>query len=142
MNKKIKRTLEILLSLAMIFSLMPTSVFATLSDGTAFLGNVADGDIITFGSYPQSKVTDSATITALNNATICWRYIPLPFRQDRSKSMPIWQERFCIFLPEFTSILEIANLLILATRHLWWQQTQKSTGFWFNSSGHKKAATP
>jgi hypothetical protein len=30
------------------------------------------GDIIQFGSYPQSKVTDSATITALNNKAPAW----------------------------------------------------------------------
>lgn len=30
------------------------------------------GDIIQFGSYPQSKVTDSATITALNSKAPAW----------------------------------------------------------------------
>ncbi len=41
-------------------------------DLTAEAADYKVGDIIQFGSYPQSKVTDNATITALNNKAPAW----------------------------------------------------------------------
>lgn len=48
------------------------------SDGTGsndsiFKGTEVTGTIINFGSYPQSKVTDSATISALDSVTKNWK---------------------------------------------------------------------
>lgn len=48
------------------------------SDGTGsndsiFKGTEVTGTIINFGSYPQSKVTDSATISALDGVTKNWK---------------------------------------------------------------------
>ena len=54
------------------------SVSSSASDGTGsndsvFTGTEATGSIINFGSYPQSKVTDSATISALDSITKNWK---------------------------------------------------------------------
>ena len=54
------------------------SVSSSASDGTGsndsvFTGTEATGTIINFGSYPQSKVTDSATISALDSVTKNWK---------------------------------------------------------------------
>ena len=54
------------------------SVSSPASDGTGsndsvFTGTEATGTIINFGSYPQSKVTDSATIFALDSVTKNWK---------------------------------------------------------------------
>lgn len=53
------------------------SVSSSASDGTGsndsvFTGTEATGTIINFGSYPQSKVTDSATLKKLDNAPKQW----------------------------------------------------------------------
>ncbi|MDD6146464.1 MAG: DUF6273 domain-containing protein [Oscillospiraceae bacterium] len=60
-----KKLLSILLVVLMIVSSVPF-VYAEESN------TYKVGDIIQFGSYPQSKVTDSATITALNNKAPEW----------------------------------------------------------------------
>ena len=39
-------------------------------------GSIRWGDIVVFGSYPQSKVTDSSLITKLNNANKTWYSYP------------------------------------------------------------------
>lgn len=54
------------------------SVSSSASDGTGsndsvFTGTEATGTVINFGSYPQSKVTDSATISALDGVTKNWK---------------------------------------------------------------------
>ncbi|MCR4615911.1 MAG: leucine-rich repeat domain-containing protein [Clostridiales bacterium] len=77
MKKNFKRTLAILLSLAMLFSVLPMTVFALPSDGvgsndSTFTGTEATGTVINFGSYPQSKVTDSAVLAALDAAQKNW----------------------------------------------------------------------
>ena len=50
----------------------PTSD-GTGSNDSVFTGTEATGTIINFGSYPQSKVTDSATISALDSVTKSWK---------------------------------------------------------------------
>ena len=45
----------------------------TGSNDSVFTGTEATGTIINFGSYPQSKVTDSATISALDSVTKNWK---------------------------------------------------------------------
>ena len=54
------------------------SVSSSASDGTGsndsvFTGTEVTGTIINFGSYPQSKVTDSATISVLDSVTKNWK---------------------------------------------------------------------
>lgn len=44
----------------------------TGSNDSVFKGTEATGTIINFGSYPQSKVTDSATLKKLDNASKQW----------------------------------------------------------------------
>lgn len=45
----------------------------TGSNDSVFTGTEATGTIINFGSYPQSKVTDSLTISALDSVTKNWK---------------------------------------------------------------------
>ena len=45
----------------------------TGSNDSVFTGMEATGTVINFGSYPQSKVTDSATISALDSVTKNWK---------------------------------------------------------------------
>lgn len=45
----------------------------TGSNDSVFTGTEATGTVINFGSYPQSKVTDSATISALDSVTKNWK---------------------------------------------------------------------
>ena len=69
--KTLKKILCTLLVMIMCMTSVPLSGFVGLgaSDETT---EYKVGDIIQFGSYPQSKVTDSATITALNNKAPAW----------------------------------------------------------------------
>ena len=62
--KTSKRILSLVLAVIMIVCTVPMT-FA--KDNT-----YETGDIIQFGSYPQSKVTDSATISALNYRAPAW----------------------------------------------------------------------
>ncbi len=68
MKKTLKRILAIILSAVMVLTAVPLSNFAgvDLFSTKAEAKEYAVGDIIEFGSYPQSKVTDSATLSALN----------------------------------------------------------------------------
>ena len=45
----------------------------TGSNDSVFKGTEATGTVINFGSYPQSKVTDSATISVLDSVTKNWK---------------------------------------------------------------------
>ena len=45
----------------------------TGSNDSVFTGTEATGTVINFGSYPQSKVTDSATLKKLDNETKQWK---------------------------------------------------------------------
>ncbi|MBR2417229.1 MAG: hypothetical protein IKB12_01225 [Clostridia bacterium] len=66
--KTMKKILSALLVVVMCLTSAPLSGFEL----TAEAADYKVGDIIQFGSYPQSKVTDSATITALNNKAPAW----------------------------------------------------------------------
>lgn len=67
MKKVIKRSLSVFLAVALLCVLVP---FTGLTGLTASATGYAPGDIITFGSYPQTKVTDSSLITNLNTLTL------------------------------------------------------------------------
>jgi len=64
MKKISKRALSIVLAILMIL-IIPVKLFTVPASASGY----ATGDIITFGSYPQSKVTDTALISALNAST-------------------------------------------------------------------------
>ena len=69
--KVFKKILCSLLVVAMCLTSAPLNGFV----GLKLKAEAVDykvGDIIPFGSYPQSKETDSATITALNNKAPAW----------------------------------------------------------------------
>jgi len=57
-----KKTLATLLALLMILSALPLSIFPAMASA----GDIKTGDIIAFGSYPQTRVVDTNIITALN----------------------------------------------------------------------------
>ncbi len=69
--KKFKKLLSIMVVVVMCLTSAPISGFV----GFEFKTEAVDykvGDRILFGSYPQSKVTDSATISALNEKAPTW----------------------------------------------------------------------
>ncbi len=61
--KKAKKILSFCLALMMLMSAVPTFAGAT---------DYSVGDIIQFGSYPQSEVKDESTINALNQLAPTW----------------------------------------------------------------------
>ena len=66
-----KRIISVCVTLCLLLSLVPFSAFA--DNSRPQYSKV--GDIITFGSYPQFKVTDTKTIAALETASAAveWR---------------------------------------------------------------------
>jgi len=66
MKQITKRICSVLLALMMVMTMFPMAVFTASAAGAAVQTTYATGDIITFGSYPQTKVTDSGLITSLN----------------------------------------------------------------------------
>ncbi len=81
MKIQFKRILATVMVAAMLLTGAPLGGFAGL-DLSGLLGFEAEaatatdyevGDIVEFGSYPQSKVEDSATLNALNAKTLSWK---------------------------------------------------------------------
>ncbi len=68
MSKTIKRMLSLLLCAVLLFSAIASGGISASADES-----YAAGDIICYGSYPQSKVTDAQTLAALNALTLTWR---------------------------------------------------------------------
>lgn len=69
MKRIFKNALSVLLAVLMVTSIIPFSCFVHAS--AASLGYLV-GDIIEFGSYPQSEVTDSALVAALKEQPLEW----------------------------------------------------------------------
>lgn len=67
MKRTIKRTLSVIL--AMLFVM---SVFSAGSDALAADEGYQKGDVIEFGSYPQTRVTDEETLAALDATEPEW----------------------------------------------------------------------
>ncbi len=67
MKKLSKKLLAVLLVIVM---LVPTGVMCITSSATDVSYNV--GDIVELGSYPQTRVTDSALISSLNSISATW----------------------------------------------------------------------
>ena len=65
-----KKTLAIVLSVIIVLAAIPLMSFAA---ETKTVADLSAGDKFTFGSYPQSKVTDQATLTAINGAEKTWK---------------------------------------------------------------------
>ncbi len=75
MKKFLKRTSALIVALIMVLSAAMLPNFAG-NDWFSIEAEAAEyalGDIIEFGSYPQSKVTDTATLNALNSKSLSWQ---------------------------------------------------------------------
>lgn len=73
MKTFLKKSISLALTLLMLITLIPVMNLSDVDLG--FIAKAATyqvGDLVSFGSYPQSKVTDNATITALNNKAPAW----------------------------------------------------------------------
>ncbi len=70
MKKLSKRLFGMLMAAVMLVSIIPNGVFKVSAAAAAARSTLSTGDIITYGSYPQTKVTDSSLITALNAQTL------------------------------------------------------------------------
>ena len=69
MNRKFKKILSAVLAVVMVLCAVPITTYATDSDDYC---SYKVGDIIEFGSYPQSQVTDEETLKALNSLELEW----------------------------------------------------------------------
>ena len=68
-----KKSIALALTLLMLITSIPVMNLAGVDLGfTAEAATYQVGDLVSFGSYPQSMVTDSVTITALNNLAPAW----------------------------------------------------------------------
>ena len=61
-KQTMKRIFTVILAVCMLLSIAPVTMAADTADD-----GYQNGEIIEFGSYPQSKVTDDSIISALNN---------------------------------------------------------------------------
>ncbi len=68
MKKLTKRLLGAFMAAVMLISILPNGVFK--ASAAAARSTLSTGDIITYGSYPQTRVTDSDLISALNAQTL------------------------------------------------------------------------
>lgn len=81
-----KKVLSLLLSVLMVISIIPISGVSAEAAST-----ISNGVVITLGSYPQSKVTDSAVISQLNNKSKTWK----SYRYMESKNTPGDYMKYC-----------------------------------------------
>ena len=54
-------------------------LYSSSSSGTVAVnlsGSYTDGTVVAFGSYPQSRVTDSSLLSALNSKSLTWKSYP------------------------------------------------------------------
>ena len=65
-----KRLLGALLAIIMVVSMAPVGALTASATNATAQSTITTGSIITYGSYPQTKVTDSALISALNAQTL------------------------------------------------------------------------
>ena len=75
MKRKLKGTLSLLLCMIMVFGALAVGgegIGKLFNGGKAEAAGYSVGDIITFGSYPQSEVKDSSTLEKLNAASKNW----------------------------------------------------------------------
>ncbi|MBQ3149676.1 MAG: leucine-rich repeat protein [Clostridia bacterium] len=70
MKRTLKRTLSLLLAAVMVFGASPIGALALLTQAED--EGFQNGDIIVFGSYPQSEVTDSTLLSELNELSKTW----------------------------------------------------------------------
>ncbi len=68
-----KKVISIILAAMMLFGLaLPGAINLATKASAKTIEEYSTGDTIEFGSYPQSKVTDSATISALDAKSKTW----------------------------------------------------------------------
>ncbi len=68
--KTFKKAISVMLSLAMVFGAVTIS--GSVANLKASAVSLSVGDLVEFGTYPQSEVTDSATLNELNGKTLNW----------------------------------------------------------------------
>ena len=71
MKRFLKRILALSLCVLMFSGASPLCLFI-FSANAKTIGEYARGDLVTFGRYPQTKVTDSAKVETLNNRSSTW----------------------------------------------------------------------
>ena len=72
MRRILKSTLALFLCVLMLSGAAPLGYF-TFSASAKTIGAYAQGDLVTFGWYPQTKVTDGGILAALDAAPQTWR---------------------------------------------------------------------
>ena len=72
MNKMFNKIISAMLVVAVVFSCVSVSVLSTEALAYDSTSEYKTGDIIVFGSYPKSEVTDKTLIAELNSQARCW----------------------------------------------------------------------
>ena len=76
MKRSIIKSLSVFLTVIMTLSILPMAQIAELNLSGLFIkasaANLKTGDLIEFGSYPQSEVKDTDTLNALNKLDLEW----------------------------------------------------------------------
>lgn len=73
MKTSIKRIISVILTMIMLMSIALYSGLITASAASKHITSYSVGDIVDFGYYPQSKVTDSGTVSVLNGRATGWQ---------------------------------------------------------------------
>ncbi len=70
MKKVFKRSLSVLLALVLFCGVVPFGALTASAANASTQSTITTGSIITYGSYPQTKVTDAGLIAELNAQTL------------------------------------------------------------------------
>ena len=70
MKKVFKRSLSVLLALVLFCGVVPFGALTASAANASTQSTITTGSIITYGSYPQTKVTDAGLIAKLNAQTL------------------------------------------------------------------------
>ena len=93
-----KKVLSVLLSLALLLGLTSSLNL------TAFASSYKNGQYITFGSYPQSKVTDKSTVNALNALEKNWESYNYYYGPDSSNE----ENEFTFYQGDFMQYADVS----------------------------------
>ncbi len=88
MKKKIKTALSLLLAATMILGFAAVGFIGVKADAAAVsLSELAVGDLIQYGTYPQSRVKDEALISELNALDLNWTFYDYYYGDGDTNSM-------------------------------------------------------
>ncbi|MBR5658492.1 MAG: fibronectin type III domain-containing protein [Lachnospiraceae bacterium] len=94
-----KKLVAFLIGILMVVSLAGGQTAFAASEGS-----IQNGDIVIFGSYPQTKVTDSALIQQLNNKSKTWKKYPYYSKNTNSSNSQTIPTKQDITMMEYADV--------------------------------------